>query len=451
MPKSKNYQKALIPLNVLLTNGRFPVTIDLARQLKKAGHTVYVVDPMHYHVCKFSRDVKKSYKVPAPHYDPSGYIQGLKHAIKEATIDLIIPMHEEILFCADAARTDVEIFNRLLAPPFETLVRLHSKWEFSKFLVTHGLDCPQSVLCRNYEDVERLNRNREWALKPVFGRASLNVFHLKPSEPLPHVGINGVEVNDDNNYVAQEWLKGERYCSYSVLQDGEIVAHSVYPVEDTIDGSSCVYFESIEHPGIFDYVQQIANVLPGVSGQVAFDFVETTPTDNAPRRLVPFECNPRSTAGIHLWSGTTDLALALTCRTSMYAPHWNLANDHTFPRPGAKRQVAPGMLMWKRTKGVSHKMAIKEYFSHMKKLVFIRDVVCSMRDLMPTLMEPFLLTSYYEICREQGLKLATMFQNDLTWEPAGAYLCEVRELIKQVDRNIVEPSQQPKFFDKRSF
>lgn len=30
-------------LNILLTNGRFPVSIDLARQLKLAGHHVYVV------------------------------------------------------------------------------------------------------------------------------------------------------------------------------------------------------------------------------------------------------------------------------------------------------------------------------------------------------------------------------------------------------------------------
>lgn len=191
---------------------------------------------MHYHVCKFSRYVQKSYRVPAPHNDPKGYIEGLKHAIHDADIHLIIPMHEEILSCADAARTDPEIAERLLAPPFVTLVRLHNKWEFSKFLTLHGLDCPRSALCRNYDDVERLDRSQEWALKPVFGRASLNVFHLRPSEPLPHFGTNGVEVNDENTYVAQEWLKGERYCSYSVLQDGEIVAHGVYPVEETIDG-----------------------------------------------------------------------------------------------------------------------------------------------------------------------------------------------------------------------
>lgn len=203
-------------------------------------------------------------------------------------------------------------------------------------------------------------------------------------------------------------------------------------------GSSCVYFEAVEHRRIFDYVKRIAEALPSVSGQLAFDFVETKATVDAPSRLVAIECNPRATAGIHLWSGTTDLALALTCRTSMTTRHWELEHHYAFARPGTKRQVAPGMLMWKRTKGTNHKMAIKEYLAHMKRLLCSRDVVFSIRDIMPTLMEPFLLTSYYEICREQNLKLPTMFQHDLTWEPTGEYLREVRELLGEVDKQNME-------------
>ena len=65
----KPKKKSTASLNILLSNGRFPVSIDLARQLKLAGHNVYVVDPMHCHVCKFSNSVKKSYQVPAPHVD----------------------------------------------------------------------------------------------------------------------------------------------------------------------------------------------------------------------------------------------------------------------------------------------------------------------------------------------------------------------------------------------
>jgi hypothetical protein len=108
------------------------VAIDLARQLKKAGHTVYVVDPMHYHGCKFSTAVKKSFRVPAPHDDAAGYIAGVKTAIAARQIDLIIPIHEEIFYLAECG--DSEILERLLAPPFGALVRLHDKWQFNRFV-----------------------------------------------------------------------------------------------------------------------------------------------------------------------------------------------------------------------------------------------------------------------------------------------------------------------------
>lgn len=193
-------------------------------------------DCMHYHVCKFSTDVEHSYRVPVPREDAPGFIQGVKHAISDAHIDLVIPMHEEIFYLAQAAQSDTELKDKLLAPPFKTLIRLHNKWEFSKLLDSVGLDHPQAELCKSPLDVENLDKGREWALKPVFGRAATNVFHLKPGEPMPKLGEGALDVGEDDHYIAQEWLYGQRYCSYAVVKDGTMTAFAIYPVEDTIDG-----------------------------------------------------------------------------------------------------------------------------------------------------------------------------------------------------------------------
>ncbi|TGJ69989.1 hypothetical protein EYR41_005987 [Orbilia oligospora] len=421
--KKKRRTPTKRPQNILLTNGRFPVTLDLARQLKKCGHTVYVVDCMHYHVAKFSNAVRQSFRAPAPRDDETGYRKAVSEIIRKHNIHLIIPMHEEIIHLAGS--NDVEIIKRLLSPPKHIILRLHNKWEFSQWMEKIGLGVPRHYLCESIEDVKNLpNLDKiEYALKPVFGRASQSVYHLKPDKDLP---LDKLDMK--KKWVAQEWIYGERYCSYSVIRDGVVAAFSLYKVLETIDGSSCVYFKSVEHRGIYDYVTNVATELrlEGVKGvfQLAFDFVEelrleTNDTAEEPKpgdtRLVSIECNPRSTSGIHLFAGKTDLALCLTDDN----PRTVVAH------PKAKRQVFPGMMMWEHSDA-----SVKQWLRHMGRLMGSKDVVFSAKDLLPTLMQPFLLTSYYEICREKKLKLPDMFQLDVTWEPGSEELKEVYQLSR---------------------
>lgn len=402
-PQNESKTETRHPLNILLTNGRFPVSIDLARQLHLARHKVYVVDPMHYHVCKFSRVVRKSYHVPAPHSDAVGYIAGVKDAILDSKIDLVIPIHEEIFYLAGCQED--EILRRLLAPPFATLIMLHNKWEFSHFLLRTGLDTPAATLCRSIEDVRALDASKELALKPVFGRACSNVHHLVPGKPQPA----SITINTDNHYIAQDWIHGARFCSYSVLHNGAIRAFAVYPVQDTIDGSSAVFFTSIPHAPIRAYVERLAAALPNVTGQLALDFIET------PSRLVAIECNPRATSGIHLFSRTPDLARVLAD-----------PGQSAEARPGHTRQLMPGMLMW------AHKgQGARAWAAHMKRLVRSKDVLFSASDMAPSLMQPFLLTSYYKICQERCMRLPEMFQWDLTWEPVGEEMERVRRRLRE--------------------
>lgn len=94
---------------------------------------------------------------------------------------MIIPLHEEIFHLAESE--DSIVLEKLLAPPFDILIRLHNKWEFQTMMKRFGFDVPEAHLCRNVEDVRNLDLSREWAVKPVYGRASSKVHHLKPGKP----------------------------------------------------------------------------------------------------------------------------------------------------------------------------------------------------------------------------------------------------------------------------
>jgi len=91
--------------------------------------------------------VRKSYQVPAPHIDPVGYTGGVQRAVEDANIDLIIPMHEELLRLAEQTsdvngRDNQIVRKRLFAPDFQTQIGLHNKLEFSQFLREAGCEAP---------------------------------------------------------------------------------------------------------------------------------------------------------------------------------------------------------------------------------------------------------------------------------------------------------------------
>lgn len=398
------------PLNVLLTNGRFPVSLDLARQFNFAGYHVYCVDPMRYHVCRFSRMVKESKTVPSPRSNPNEYVKAVKKAVLSWRIQCIIPIHEEE-FCL-AESKDPVILKRLYAPPWETIMLLHSKWEFSNSMKEFGIDVPTAHLCENMDDIRRLDRNTEWAVKPVFGRASTNVYHLRPEHPVPIINVS-----DKVQYVAQEWIHGTRYCSYTVYDHGTLRAHGVYPVLETIDGSSCVYFEACGHPEIKKYVEHVAAIFFPLHGQIGLDFVETED------RLVAIDCNPRATSGIHLWTGTPFLALAIAGNIRAMSTDPPTDPPDAKPNRGVKSEVIPGMFMWEH-----RRVALRRYLKHYWRLITAHDVIWSWRDFMPSLASPFLLSYYYILCQQRGLMLPELFQWDLIWEPTDEQLEKVRTL-----------------------
>lgn len=445
MPKLDANNGPFQKLRILLSCGRFPVSLDLARQLRKAGHSVFTVDPMEYHVCKFSIAVKQSWQVPAPSRNAGGYVEAVKKAVRKANIDMIIPIHEEIFYLAESE--EPEITKRLFAPPFAQLYRLHNKWEFCNTLTQYGLDAVETHLCTTRDHVAALDSDCEWALKPVIGRASTGVYHLKPGKKLEW---SAIDLSDNHPYLAQKWTRGNRYCAYGVFRDGRAQALAVYPVLETIDGSSSVYFQASEHDGVREYITALTERL-GFTGQMGLDLIEEGPDEchirdsrwgkyrqfghrlrhprgrggsppadetgtngadhtshsEKPTRLFAIDCNPRATSGIHLWSGTPNLAHAFE------------NTDHSLPefaaQPGFSIQTAPGMLMWEHSRTDA-----RRYFQHLDRLLRTRDVIWSVRDLAPVLLQPFLLASYYRICHDKGgIPLADMFQDDLIWKPGG--------------------------------
>lgn len=261
-------------MTVLITGARAPVALDLARKFAAIGERVLVAESALAHLCVRSKAVSGNFRVPPPNRAPAAYVDALADIVKRERVDLLVPTCEEIFWVARGRLDGV------LAAPLEQLRALHSKWEFIQLAKGFGLPVPETELVSS----PRVEMARPFVMKPVFSRFATKVRLVKGE-----VGeLGGLE------WVAQERLIGRQVCTYSLAAGGRVVAHSAYATDFTASGA-CVSFAPIEDQRIESWVTTFVEK-SGFSGQIAFDFIVT---DDG--RVLPLECNPRATSGVHLF------------------------------------------------------------------------------------------------------------------------------------------------------
>lgn len=376
---------------ILITSGRSPVTLDLARQLQQAGHTIFIADSLQWHICRFSNAVSKSFVIRSPKQNTQDFIEDLVRIVKQEKIDLLIPVYEEALYLAQHQErfpSHCQVF----VSSFSLLKELHNKWLFNQKLQQMEFDYPKSFLIQTKEDLKQLDPSKNYALKASYSRAGLKIYKLST----PHEMPSSLIIEPSNPWIAQEWLEGGKFCTYSVCHQGSVLAHATYPVGYTVDGKGCIVFEAIDHPAILKWVQRFVKKT-GYTGQIAFDLIELPD-----QRLFAIECNPRATSGAHLFSPAKRLDQAFLNNTL----------EPISPSKGYSRQLAIAMLLygWKRQ---AHADNTVQRF--IKTLVSVQDIIFSYQDMKPLLMQPFVFLHLWLHSRRANLSLPAFFVFDYEW------------------------------------
>ena len=120
--------------SVLLTLGRLPKALEIARALDSAGCRVIVAEPLRWHVCNPSNSVASSYRVTAPNVDLDSYLRELLDIISREEIDLVVPISEEAVYVSllhGRLPSDV----RLACPSFEQMDLLNDKLSFADWAI----------------------------------------------------------------------------------------------------------------------------------------------------------------------------------------------------------------------------------------------------------------------------------------------------------------------------
>ncbi|MEW6280914.1 MAG: carbamoylphosphate synthase large subunit [Candidatus Eremiobacterota bacterium] len=268
-------------MTILLTGGRAPVTLEMARAFWRSGHRVLVAESTAWPLSRFSRAVSGHFRVPSPRQHTRGFLDRLKALMEREGVDLLIPTCEETLYVAHLAG------ERVFCGPQRRLVELHSKWRFAELARRLSLPVPSTERVTEVREAARAGAGR--VLKPEFSRfATRTLIRPSPERVLRQ------DIRPDRPWVAQDYLPGRTLCTSSVAHAGRLTAHAAYAAEFTAGQGATVAFSSLDHPATLDWVRRFVDAV-SFTGLIGFDFIET-----APGRVAAVECNPRATSGLHL-------------------------------------------------------------------------------------------------------------------------------------------------------
>lgn len=393
---------------VLLTGGRAPATLDLARQFAMAGHQVYMAESSPVHLCNRTSAVVRNHHVPKPNENPDAYIQALIDIIVLEKIDWLIPTCEEVFFVARGSDTLRQYCN-IFTDSLDKLLRLHSKWGFICRVKGLGLHTPTTHLLTSNEEVKAaLAIPGKWVFKPVYSRFATKVFIVQTNK-MVHDGKSKdadvtmfiekmKHVSSQNPWVVQKFIEGMAYCSYSVAKAGELTAHAVYPVRFTAGPGACISFEAVQHPQIDRWVEHFVRS-ELYTGQIAFDFI-VTESD----QVYPIECNPRATSGIHLFRKEDQLDRAFLADKD---------KENGIITPDSKHRAMISLAML--SLGLSSIRSWSMFTTWLRWIVSGKDVVFRLRDPQPFFQQFKLLWWNLRVSQRQRISIIEATTNDIEW------------------------------------
>ncbi len=277
---------------VLLTLGRLPKGLDIARSFAAAGWRVVVAEPFGWHLTGLSRAVARSHIVTAPNTQPIAYLDDLSRIVEDEDVSLVVPISEETMHVA-ALKGRLPGGVELFTVTQDSVLKLHDKLQFARLVGELGLPMPRTAALGTGEALDIVEAGPA-IVKNRCGASGSGFAVVEQCSCLPD-GSDGLLV--------QEQLSGEEISTFSIVHGGQVSATVVYrPV--IRDGTVSTVFERIENTAAEAVATRIAEACHH-TGFLSFDMM-VGETDE----VAAFECNPRATSGIHFLE-TADIARAI--------------------------------------------------------------------------------------------------------------------------------------------
>lgn len=415
-------------LPILITGTRAPVALDIARRLAAAGHPVFAAESVDFHLCRVSRAIVRSYRVPKPNRDREGYLTAIRRIVQEQRIGMIIPTCEEVFHLAQGkAFIELGTGCKVLCEPIDQLDRLHSKWKFIEHLASNGILTPYTERVESMDELEeKLGSGRfsgRVVLKPEYSRFSAKVRIIELDQPKlserlalwRREGQGEEDISPSLPWVVQQYIAGTPLCTYTIAHEGRVTAHACYTPTFTAGLGAGIHMGAVQHDELWCWVKEFA-AQERFTGQLSFDFIVSAHDG----RLYPIECNPRATSGVHLLPhhddafagaiiGTTNPTGLSGSISSIVSP--DDGQLPLFPEPGASCMLGAAMLLF----GASQLRHPRRWRAWASAFRHSRDIIFRLDDPRPSVEQFRILLETMRIAKSERVSILEASTIDLEW------------------------------------
>lgn len=369
---------------VLLTLGRLPKGLDIARSFHRAGWRVLIADPARDHLARSSNHVAQVFRVPPPATESATYLDALRDLIKREAVDLVVPVSEEIMYVALLGE-DPLLRERLFSMKADLIHRTHDKGAFITLCKSLTLSVPETARSET-EDAIRISQSGPFIMKPIHSCAGDRVSLYEKGAPF----------NAEGERLVQRQIIGTEVSTCSLARNGKTQATSIYR-GTLMGGTVAVGFERIENEAVQRWVDQFIQAT-NWTGFISFDFI--IDTEGTPYAI---ECNPRTTSGLHFFE-TDDLARAI------------LDDTQAIRFRPERRMMQFWSCMEEMQKGFGNSQKTRAALDH---LIACRDVTWAWRDPLPLLTMPWTARDIIKTAHRDAVPFGIAATRDLVWTGTG--------------------------------
>jgi predicted ATP-grasp superfamily ATP-dependent carboligase len=368
-----------------------PFALDAIRKLAERGHEIYASDSYEAAPGSHSRLLQGHFVTPSPAADPTAFAAEIARIASQSSIELILPMFEEVFYLA-AQHARISEVTRLYAPPFRTLARVHHKGAFQELCEKLQIQTPRSVVAHDEAELgAALDQFPRYFGRAAFSRGGVGL--LTNTGPLAgQLAIEDCEPTRANPWVVQEFVDGPMHCTYSALHDGAVASHMSYRAPRQWEHSTGIQFVSVNPSDTLPLVERLGRELSW-DGQISLDFVNTGDG------LVMIECNPRPTDGVLLMTGEE-------LERGLLSPQ----SETLVVEAGREEQLDFAVL------GQMLREPLKEVPTSIDDLIRVRGTDSGWQDLMPRLYSFLAFAHHERLALRERKELLLAMVDGITWD-----------------------------------